>query len=125
MIYNFDTEQLSPATLRYQQVFGNDTTYLTAGDVSAMSLFVYDTDTTLATTPSGGVSLSPSNCITTLQPWGQDGIGYNVAVSVDGSYLPLGNKIYRVEVKVTPVNGEAFYLQHSEATTTPTLSAGD
>lgn len=58
-----------------------------------------------------------------------DGTGYNLAIALDGSYLPEGNKVYRVEVEVVPLPDEynniiglTYYLLW-ELTTTNIWSA--
>lgn len=122
-LLRIEGEQANPQTLRYRVVNSNETP-LVQSDVTSLKLFVYDVDTGLATSPTGGVDLTVSVCVfNTLQSWDVDSKGYNFKVGVVGSYFPLGAKTYRVEVKATPSVGQPFYLEFVEVKTLQTFSA--
>lgn len=96
-------------------------------DIDTMTLKVFEmnagnTDGTLVVPISGdegyeATILNKSEVIknTPITPetdvrWEDDDLGCNFIVTLDGSYVPLGNKTYRVEVRITPTAGDQYSL---------------
>jgi hypothetical protein len=98
------------------RVVGQDGNPIVTADVDAMTLYIFDGETPINGT--GGVELDVdatdsiiSDSLVTDDPrWDVDEDGFNVEIPIDGENFPDGNKTYRVEVKVEPVDGGAFYL---------------
>jgi hypothetical protein len=123
MIYRFEGEENNPKTLRYRAI-KSDGTDLKQADVSSIKLFVYETESETLKTAAGGETLTVGSVVfDTLQSWDIDEDGYNVRVTVSGTYLTDAGKTYRVEVKITPTSGEAYYLDHVEIKCVETYSA--
>jgi hypothetical protein len=120
-MYRFNAQKGNPQVLRYQ-VKKEDGTFYVAADISAMKLYVWETETLTEKTANGGETLIVNTCVLTAQEWEQDEEGYNFRIPTSGAYLTNDNKTYRVEVKVTPTSGSAFYLPHVELFTEETYS---
>jgi hypothetical protein len=118
-------QQGNPQILRYR-VLNADGSNLGPSNVTAATLYVYSTDDGTETSPSGGLALTVSSVVSsTLQPWEVDSIGYNVSVTVPGSYFTNADTTYRVEVLITPTAGyQAFRLDAVDVTTDQTYSIG-
>ena len=88
---------------------------VTPQTIQAISYRVFDCGTEVA-----DGSLVVTECIfPTLQrddSWTKDGIGYNFLGEIPGSAFPAGNKIYRVEIRVTPYQGNFLTLMYDVTT---------
>lgn len=114
MVIQIPTEEGSPRAIRYH-VVKEDGEKIETADVEALTLYVFETETGTEKTPGNGDDLDVESCVfDTLQPWEIDNIGYNIRVIVSGDYITTGGKTYRIEVKVTPSEGEPFYLRPIE-----------
>jgi hypothetical protein len=114
------------AALLLARVIGADGNPVQQADINAITLKVFDAGGVLVT-PSGGgggytsTPLDPADVIldtpaTNEALWPYDD-GYNFIVQLDGSYWPVGGVTYQAEVKVEPVDGEAYYLLYWLTTT--------
>lgn len=121
MVFKINGKQGNPEVLRYR-VVKDDETVITQADVDSIAIYVYEVESGETVIDAESLSVSDS-IFDELQSWDKDSVGYNVKINVAGSYLPGGGKTYRVEVKVTPTVGEAFYLDHVEIRTIKTYSA--
>lgn len=123
MVYKFESLENNPRYVCYRQTTVSGS-LLQQSDVSSMKLFVYETESGTLKTASGGETLTVGSCVfNTAQDWDIDDEGYNIRIPISGTYLADGGKTYRVEVKITPTSGEAYYLDAVEITTVETYSA--
>lgn len=91
------------------RVTGDETPFMTSEEVNTITAKVFDESTSLQV--AADLSLTPSEVVLDeLREWEVDDTGYNVHFSLPGSYFPNGGRTYRVEVKVTPLESNAFYL---------------
>lgn len=94
----------------------SDGTYVVQSDLTSVTANVYNLrDHSLAGTPTTTVAGTVYDSLqTTDARWlaaGGDSVGMNVAVTVDGSLLDVGNTTYQVEAKFLPASGNnAFYV---------------
>jgi hypothetical protein len=100
-------ESAAVLVARVQDASGNN---LTTASVSTMTVKVFslNDDTLTVTLPDTATTV-----FDTLQldgRWTQDSLGYNVAISVDGTTAWPSAGPYRVECEITPVTGSPFFL---------------
>jgi hypothetical protein len=124
MVTQIEWEENNPCLIGYQAYDPTDNGLLVRADVSSMKLYVWETETLTEKTAAGGETLTVNLCVfDTAQAWDKDGIGYNIRIPVSGAYLADAGKTYRIEVKITPASGDAYYLRHVELKTVDTYSA--
>ena len=85
---------------------------LTQADVAQVTATITEVD---GTSDPIEVSYEVSEVVfDTLQSWGQDDTGYNVAVRIDGAYLPTANKQYQVlvEIEAADSSGDVYPGQY-------------
>src|SRR4051794_27635729 len=97
----------SGATL-LARVRRSDGANMVAADVSTFVVKVYDASGNLTATLANGAHTVYSSLQTDTR-WVKDTTGYNVSIDVPGSSWTTA-QIYRVEAKITPTTGNAFFL---------------
>lgn len=103
------------------RVLGGDGSAVQQADVSSIAYSVYDSDDT--SSPATGTLTVANVVYDTLQTdsrWTADATGYNVGWSAPASLFPTGDRVYLVEVAVTPASGEVYHLRW-DVTTRPIL----
>jgi hypothetical protein len=71
----------------------------------------YDGTTAVGYTgTSEAVSAVMFNTLQLDNRWPDTVTGYNLAIPLSGTYFPNGSLVYQVQVRVTPVTGDAFTL---------------
>ena len=118
------TQIVDPKAFRVQEdtdvflmsrVTGSDGAALQQADVSTITYSTFDLNDP-STAVADGVSLTVANVIyDTLQTsddrWEADATGYNFAWSAPASLFPTGNRMVRVQVKITETGGAVIYLR--------------
>ena len=87
---------------------------IAAADVASIAVKVFDRDAASPTTPTHTAAPDPGDVVyDELQVdarWSADATGYNLAVGLPGSSFPTGDHRYRAEVKITPADGDPYYV---------------
>lgn len=90
-----------------------DGVLLTQAATSAVNLSVYEVNST-ETSPTLDTSITVSSVIldtpVTTHPSWKSSLGYNFKHTVPASAFSTGDKVYRIEYKITPVSGEVFWI---------------
>lgn len=92
------------------QIVDAEGDFIQRADVAAIGCKVFDDSGELVASPTINVADAIHDTLQTDRRWGIDDTGYNLAAGLSGSNFPTGNTTYRVEIKITPVDGDAFYL---------------
>lgn len=96
-------------------VRGNAGAAIVQADISSIVYSVFDKSDLSTATATGTLTVS-SVIFDTLQTpsldacWSKDSTGYNFGWNVPATIFATGDKTYRIEVKITPVSGEAMHL---------------
>jgi hypothetical protein len=95
------------------RIRAEDGSYPVQADISTVTCKVFDLDTSTEISPAPTFTAA-STVFDTLQTsdprWTVDATGFNFAAKLAGSNFPEGDTTYQVEIKITPVSGNAFYV---------------
>lgn len=108
-----DAHVLEDSGLRWMaRVRGNSGSNLVQADVTSIAFSVYNKADLTTATVTGTLNASDVifDTLQTDSRWAKDSTGYNFGWNVPASIFATGNVTYRIEVKITPVSGEAFHL---------------
>ncbi len=85
---------------------------MTIEDISSIDYSVYDQSAPTTAIKAGILNVSSVvfNSLQTDARWQEDNTGYNFRWDVPAANFPNGARRYRLEVKMTPFNGEPFHL---------------
>lgn len=97
------------------RLLGHAGTVATRASISSVAVHAFDQDSsndqTLSTAPTVASVVYDTLQTTALDPrWTKDSTGYNFGYTVPASAFPTGGHSYRVEVTLTPLSGEPFYV---------------
>lgn len=97
------------------RVTGSDGAALQQSDISSIVYSTFDLNAP-GTAVADGVALTVSSVIyDTLQTsdlrWEADSTGYNFAWNAPASLFPTGNRLVRVQVKITETGGGVIFLR--------------
>lgn len=100
------------ATIILARVVGADGAPIVHADIVGFTVKVFDRDATDTPTYSDTPDVAEVvyDELQVDARWSIDAIGYNLAIGLPGSALPIGDHNYRAEIKVTPVTGDAYYV---------------
>lgn len=96
------------------RVSGQDGAAITQASLSSITCKVFDISTStpdgVVATPTVTISTSVFDTLQTDARWTKDSTGYNFRHSLAASVFATGDHVYRVEYKLAPTSGEAFWL---------------
>lgn len=116
-----DTTVFEDSGFRWMaRVTGSDGNDVQQSDIDSISYSVYDLGDTSSPTATGTLDVLDVvfDTLQTDSRWSKDSTGYNFGWNVPSSVFAEGNKTYRIEVKFTPFDGEAFHLVRDVPTVT-------
>lgn len=80
-------------------------------DISAIAVEVWDkTLATMVQQVTPEVTDVISNALLTDSRWTADATGYNLTLLLPGICFPAGDRVYRVEVKITMIDGNVIFV---------------
>lgn len=96
---------------------GTNRTLLLQAGTESITVTVFDSGTQISTPLTPAVSDAVFNTLQTGDIWSEDTTGFNVMVTLPGTYTPNGNRIYIAYLDIELTGGETFTAAEYRITT--------
>ena len=94
------------------RITGTDAANIAQSDVSSIAYSVFDSNDYSTAVSTGALTVSNVvfNSLQTDARWTTDSTGYNFRWDMPASILTVGDRVYRVEITITPSSGEVYHV---------------